>query len=132
MTERRSIEVSGFSHGPQPIPAASRAGNLVATGGIGGMDPASGAFPDSPERQVQLMFAQLERILAAAGASLNDVIKMTFWVRTAEVRPLINKAWIAAFPDPQSRPARHTLQNDHLPLNLVVQCDALAVISNAG
>src|SRR6266849_3890717 len=32
----------------------------------------------------------------------------------------INEHWIAAFPDPTSRPARHTLQNDHLPANMLV------------
>jgi len=58
-----------------------------------------------------------------------QVAKMTFWVRNAEARQFINPEWLQVFPDPQSRPARHTLQNDHMAANLLVQCDALAVIS---
>jgi hypothetical protein len=54
---------------------------------------------------------------------------MTFWVRNPGARAFINPAWLEAFPDPQSRPARHTLQNDHMPANLLIQCDALAVIT---
>jgi 2-iminobutanoate/2-iminopropanoate deaminase len=41
---------------------------------------------------------------------------------------VIHTGWLTAFPDPASRPARHTLQNDHLPANMLVQCDALAVL----
>jgi 2-iminobutanoate/2-iminopropanoate deaminase len=130
--ERRSIEVPGFNHGPQPIPAACRLANIVVTGGIYGLDTQSGKVPDDLERQTALMFVNLQRVLAAAGATLEQVVKMTFWVRNPASRACINPAWLHAFPDPQSRPARHTLQNDHMAANLLVQCDALAVIASDG
>jgi enamine deaminase RidA (YjgF/YER057c/UK114 family) len=129
VNERRSIEVPGFNHGPQPIPAACRVANLVVTGGIYGLDTDSGKVPDDLERQTALMFVNLQRVLAAAGATLGQVAKMTFWVRNPEARAFINPRWLDAFPDPQSRPARHTLQNDHMAGNLLIQCDALAVIT---
>jgi 2-iminobutanoate/2-iminopropanoate deaminase len=129
MTRRKSIEVEGFNHGGLPIPAASRVDNFVATGGIYGLDPTTGKLPDDVGEQSELMFANLRRILHAAGASLDDVVKMTFWVKTPDARPVINLGWMAAFPDPSSRPARHTLQNDHLPANMLVQCEAWAVIA---
>jgi 2-iminobutanoate/2-iminopropanoate deaminase len=132
VNERRSIEVPGFNHGPQPIPAACRVANIVVTGGIYGLDPASGKVPDDLERQTDLMFVNLQRVLAAAGATLGQVVKMTFWVRNPEARAFINLAWLDAFPDPQSRPARHTLQNDHMAANLLIQCDALAVVTPDG
>jgi 2-iminobutanoate/2-iminopropanoate deaminase len=127
--ERRSIEVPGFNHAPQPIPAACRMANIVVTGGIYGLDVDSGKVPGDLARQTALMFENLQRVLAAAGATLGQVVKMTFWVRNPEARAFINPAWLEAFPDPQSRPARHTLQNDHMPANLLIQCDALAVIT---
>jgi enamine deaminase RidA (YjgF/YER057c/UK114 family) len=70
---RRSIEVEGFSHGAQPIPAASRVGPLVMTGGVYGLDPATGKIPDDVAEQARLMFMNLERILAAAGGTLGDI-----------------------------------------------------------
>ena len=121
---RRSVEVEGFSHGAQPIPAASRVGPLVMTGGVYGLDPATGKIPDDVAEQARLMFMNLERILAAAGGTLGDIARMTVYVKAPDARPAVNAEWLKAFPDPASRPARHTLQNDGLPANMLVQCDA--------
>jgi hypothetical protein len=41
MARRKSIHIEGFSHAA-PIPAACRIGNLVVSGGIHGIDPATG------------------------------------------------------------------------------------------
>lgn len=128
MSARRSIEIEGFNHGAQPIPAASRVGNIVMTGGVYGLDPATGKIPDGVEKQAELMFANLVRIMQAAGAGMDRVVKMTVYVKVPEARAAVNTQWVAAFPDPASRPARHTFQNDHLPANMLVQCDATAVL----
>jgi 2-iminobutanoate/2-iminopropanoate deaminase len=127
-THRRSVNIENFSHAPQPIPAASRVGNIVATGGIYGLNRQTGKVPDDLTEQTRLMFENLIDVLAAAGAGLDQIVKMNFWVRNADARGAINPAWLKAFPDPQSRPARHTLQNDHMAGNLLIQCDALAVV----
>ena len=129
MTEwRRSIQVEGFDHGSQPIPAACRVGNLIVTGGIYGLDPHTGKVPEDLEAQTTLMLANLRRVLNSAGASVDHVAKMTFWVRDAEARAFINPQWLILFPNSASRPARHTVQNDHMPANLLIQCDAIAVV----
>jgi enamine deaminase RidA (YjgF/YER057c/UK114 family) len=131
-TMRRSIVVPGFDHGAQPIPAACRVGGLIATGGVYGLDPETGRLPDDVFEQARLMFLQLERVMAAAGASLGDIVRMTMFVKAPEARAAMNEQWIKAFPDAGSRPARHTLQNDHLPANMLIQCDALAMVSDHG
>lgn len=127
MTQRRSINVDGFNHGTLPIPAASRVGNVVMTGGISGIDPATGKLPDDLARQTELMFFNLARILRAGGASMECIVKMTVWVKVPEARAALHEQWLRAFPDEHSRPARHTLQNDHLPANMLIQCDAFAI-----
>jgi enamine deaminase RidA (YjgF/YER057c/UK114 family) len=125
---RRSIEVEGFSHGGQPIPAACRVGDLIMTGGVYGLDPATRKIPDDVAEQAKLTFANLKRILEAGGSGMDDVIKMTVYVKVPEARAAVNLEWLAAFPDAASRPARHTFQNDHLPANMLLQCDATAVV----
>ena len=127
---RRSIQVEGFNHGAQPIPAACRVRNVVMTGGVYGLDAETGKIPDDVGRQAALMFANLRRILAAADASMDDVVKMTVYVKAAEARQAVNTEWLQAFPDAASRPARHTFQNDHLPANMLVQCDATAIVGD--
>jgi enamine deaminase RidA (YjgF/YER057c/UK114 family) len=124
---RRSIEVEDLSHGPNPIPAACRVGNVIMTGGIGGGDPSSGIVPDDARAQVAHAFANLRRVLAAAGATPDDVVKLAIAVRTFDVRAAINEEWVVMFPDAASRPARHVTRYDHLPGNLALQLEAYAV-----
>jgi enamine deaminase RidA (YjgF/YER057c/UK114 family) len=126
VSARRSIIVEGFDHGTQPIPAASRVGPLVMTGGVYGLDPATGRIPDDAQEQVRITFHNLARIMEAAGASLDRIVRVTVYVKVPEIRAAVNAEWIRAFPDEASRPARHTQINEHLPLNMLVQCDATA------
>jgi enamine deaminase RidA (YjgF/YER057c/UK114 family) len=129
MGERRSIDVEGLQH-KGPLPNASRIGPFVATGNIYGRDPATRAIPSDPEEQVRCMFENLRLILAAAGAGLEDVLRIEFTVATLEVRPLVNRHWVEAFPDPASRPARSVVTYDGLGAPAVIRCDALAVIGD--
>jgi 2-iminobutanoate/2-iminopropanoate deaminase len=125
---RRSITLEGYRHGDQPIPAASRLGPLLMTGGVHGTDRATGTVPDDLAAQVGNMFANLGAIVAAGGGTLDDVVKVTVFTAGAEVRALVNAAWVAAFPDPASRPARHSRTVPSLPGNIRVQCAATAFI----
>ena len=124
---RRSIELEHVSHGTNPIPAACRVGNVIMTGGISGGDPASGIVPDDVRLQVAHAFANLRHILAAAGATPDDVVKLAITVRTFDLRAAINEEWLAMFPDAASRPARHVTRYDYLHGNTALQIEAFAV-----
>jgi enamine deaminase RidA (YjgF/YER057c/UK114 family) len=129
MSNRKSIEVEGFSHGANPIPAASRVGNVVMTGGISGQDPATGKVPEDQATQVALAFANLEKIIKAAGGTLGDVVKVGVAVKSFAMRDEINAQWLKYFPDEHSRPARHVTQYDHFGGTTAIQLEATAVIS---
>lgn len=126
--KRTSIEVEGFSHAGNPIPAASRVGNVVMTGGISGQDPATGKVPDDAIAQVALAFANLEKIITAAGASVEDIVKVSVAVKTFELRAEINVQWLKMFPDEHSRPARHVTKYDNFGGSTAIQLEAYAVI----
>lgn len=127
-SRRRSVHVENYSHGANPIPAASRVGNVVITGGISGQNPADGKTPDDPQAQVAHAFAQMERILKAAGASTEDVVKVDVVVKDFSLRDAINAEWLKMFPDEHSRPARHVTKYDHFGGNVVLQLTATAVV----
>jgi enamine deaminase RidA (YjgF/YER057c/UK114 family) len=127
-TMRRSIYVEGFSHGQNPVPAASVIGNLLMTGAIFGSDPATGKVVEDVGEQCRLMFQNAEWILSAAGGTFDDVLKMTFYTRAEVPRELINQHWMRVFPDPASRPARHVIVSDRLPASMSLQCDLFACI----
>jgi 2-iminobutanoate/2-iminopropanoate deaminase len=129
---RRSIEIPGFDHGAVPIPAASRVANVVMTGGISGMDTASGAVPADVREQVRNAFANLRAILGAAGASAEDVVKLSITVRSFDIRAAINEEWLAMCPDEHARPARHVMRYDHFAEPVALQLEAYAVIAPEG
>jgi len=105
--QKRSVQVEGIAH-KAPIPLAARVGPLLCSSGIGGKD-AAGNLPDDPAEQTRLAFENLETVLAAAGATLADVAKLTIYVRDDAVRAPINEQWQRCFPDAADRPARHIL-----------------------
>ena len=102
-------------------------GTLLATGGISGRDPETGSIPEDPAAEVAQAFANLRAILDAAGASADDVLKVTVFVKDRDIRQHVNPVWVELFPDPQSRPARHTLEANLSGMRLQLEC--LAVVS---
>lgn len=128
MSSRRSINIDGFNHGQLPIPAASRIGPLVMTSGVHGMDPANGKLPEGVQQQTKQMFENLRRIMTAAGGSLEHIARINFSVAVPEALAAVNEEWVLAFPDPASRPVRHTSVDDELTGSIVVRCDATAWI----
>lgn len=123
---RRSIHVDGLAHGALPIPTASRVGGVVATGGVRGVDRATGRTPDTVEAQADQMFDNLRETVQAAGGRVEDIVKVTVWLTDPAARSAVNAPWERLFPDPDARPARHILIHP-LPGAMLVQCEALAV-----
>ena len=127
MDKRRSIEVSGVKH-VNPIPSASRRGPVVASGAISGADPETGKVPAELDAQCRNMFGNVRRIMEAAGGSPDDIVKMTVWIADRKLREVMNRYWVEMFPDPHSRPARHTVAQGDFAPPMQIQCDLLAVI----
>jgi 2-iminobutanoate/2-iminopropanoate deaminase len=124
---RKSFELEGYSHGNNPIPAVARIGNLIMTGGISGVDLTTGGMPDSMALQCANMFELAKKILKTADAGLEDVIKVTVFLKPGLNRDELNVQWLRNFPDPHSRPVRHTLVNPYLPDTMLIQCEMTAV-----
>jgi len=124
--KRRSIDIESFGH-KNPIPAASIKGNVLMSGAIGGMDPATGKLPDSMEAQAANMFGHVRAIMEAAGGSVDDILKMSIHLRDPKNRAALNAEWQKMFPDPDSRPARHV---NHSPLedDRQIVCEFMAVL----
>lgn len=125
----RSLNVPGAGHNA-PIPLGARVGPLICSSGISGKDPATGQLPADPAEQVRLAFANMDALLAAGGATLAHVAKLHITVHDNAVRDAINAEWLARFPDPQDRPARHIVQHD-LQHGMAVQIEVTAFVSPA-
>lgn len=127
MAKRKSINYPGFKH-ENPIPNASRIGNIVMSSIISGRDPETATMPPELAAQVTNVFKQIRLCVEAAGGSVDDIIKVNFWMKDpATGRAALNGEWSKMFPDPDSRPARHTLSLAANAANHLT-CDFTAVI----
>lgn len=125
---RRSIDIPGIHH-TNPIPAASLVGNILASGSIFGKDPANGGkFVEGVDAQCEMMFANIVRLMEAAGGSTDHIVKLEVWVKEAKTRAIVNQHWLKMFPDEASRPARHTFIDPDLQAEAHLQCAVLAVL----
>src|SRR5579871_114545 len=113
MSQRVSIEVPGLKH-DNPIPAACRIGPFLVSSVIAPRG-ADGVVPEGLDAQCAQVFHNLKALLAAAGATPEQVIKLTVYLKDRAMRPHVNKFWLELFPDPHSRPARHTFSAPDLP-----------------
>lgn len=129
MTRRRSFEVPGLEH-VNPIPMGCIIGRVMMTSGIFGMEPATRRAPDDIDGQCRLMFENIRRVMAAAGGSPGDIIKIVVWAKDRSFKDAINTEWLAMFPDEGSRPARHTMIYDRFAGNILVQCELTAVLED--
>ena len=127
MAKRKSINYPGFKH-ENPIPNASRIGNILMSSIMSGRDPATATMPPELDAQVINIFKQIRLCVEAAGGSVDDIIKVNFWMKDpATGRKALNGEWSKMFPDAESRPARHTLSLAANAPNHVT-CDFTAVI----
>ncbi len=125
----RSLNVPGAGHNA-PIPLGARVGPLICSSGISGKDPVTGQLPTDATAQVRLAFANMDALLAAGGATLAHVAKLHITVHDNAVRDAINAEWLARFPDPQDRPARHIVQHD-LQHGMALQIEVTAFVTEA-
>lgn len=112
-----------------PIPNAARVGNLVMSSVITGVGGPDLILPEALEDQVANVYANIRADVEAAGGSVDHIIKITFWLKDPiNQRAALNVEWVRMFPDPERRPARHTLT---LPAESKsqVQADFVAVLA---
>lgn len=128
MSDRQSYYLEGYAH-QNPVPVASRIGPHLYSGVITGRDPRSKEMPEGMEEQCANLFGHVRELMQLTGAHVDDIVKMTFYLRDYRDREALNREWVAMFPDPQSRPARQVMaaQLDGLTL---LQADLVAILPN--
>ena len=107
-TRKSLIYVQGGQRHTSPIPEGVVAGGFIFLSAVRGVDD-SGSPPEDTEKQVRLLFQNMERALKAAGAGLQDVVKIAVYMMDLQRdRPVFNKVWQEHFGD--EPPARFAVQ----------------------
>lgn len=129
MSRRQTIHIPGVSHSA-PIPFGARVGGVVYSSGIRGDNAETGELSDDVEEQARQCFQNMRTFLEYAGATPDDVVRLTCYLENLNDRGAINAPWLEMWPDDDDRPARHTSKYEPPPGGMKVQIEVIAVVED--
>jgi reactive intermediate/imine deaminase len=123
---RTAITPEGAAPLPVPLSPGIRKGNILQVAGQVGMDLVTGELAgDTLGAQTRQVLSNVESVLAAGGASWDDVVMLRVYLTDTAHFTELNEIYAELVPKPY--PARTTIYVG-LPAGLLVEIDALAVI----
>jgi len=124
-SKKQAISTDGAPTPTGPFNQAIRMGNLVFTSGQAGRNRETGKMGDIRD-QARRCIGNISAILEAAGASLEDVVKVTVFLRNAEDANAFNDEYRKLMPEPL--PARSSAYVGLKNPDMLVEMEAIAVI----
>jgi 2-iminobutanoate/2-iminopropanoate deaminase len=123
--ERQVIHTNQAPKAIGPYSQAIRVGEFVFCAGQAGLDPATGNLVSGGiEAETRRTLQNLAAVLAAAGTSLERVVKTTVFLLDLNEFQRMNAVYAEFFPtDP---PARSTVQVARLPKDARVEIEVIA------
>ena len=108
-----------------PYSQAVVAGQLLFCSGQIPLDPATGQLVDGDiTAQTRQVLLNVRAILAAAGATFDDVVKTTVYLADMNEFAAMNEVYASFFPSPA--PARSTVEAARLPRDARVEIEVVA------
>ncbi|HEX4984980.1 MAG TPA: Rid family detoxifying hydrolase [Burkholderiales bacterium] len=104
---------------------AVRAGATIYLSGQIGLDPATMQLAQGIEAQIHRVFRNMQAVAAAAGASLDDAVKLTVFLTDLAHFALLNEIMSQYLRQPY--PARSALGVSQLPRGALVEIEAVLV-----
>jgi reactive intermediate/imine deaminase len=122
-------KIIATEHAPRaigPYSQAVRAGDTVYLSGQVALDPASGEMVGGGfEAETRRVFENLKAVAAAAGATLDDAVRVTIYLTDMGCFPIVNGIMAEYFTEPY--PARVTIGVASLPKGASVEVDCVLV-----
>ena len=116
---------------PQPIGPYSQAvvaNGFIFTAGQVPLDPATGKIVEGGiEAQTKRALENLKAVLKAGGSGLERVVKVTVFLKDMNDFAAVNRVYTEYFGE--SKPARSAVQVARLPLDSMVEIEAVALVS---
>ncbi len=110
-----------------PYSQAIKTGGFVFSSGQIAIDPATGnVIEGDVAAQTDRVMKNLAAVLAAAGSSLNKVVKTTVFLKSMGDFATMNEVYGRHFG--QHRPARSTVEVARLPKDVLVEIDVIAEV----
>ena len=107
-----------------PYSSAVRAGDTLYLSGQLGIDPATGELAEGVEAQARQAMQNIAAVLEEAGASFDDVVKMTVLLADIDDFAAVNEVYGSFLTAPY--PARSAFQVAAIPKGALVEIEAIA------
>lgn len=108
-----------------PYSQAIEANGFVFASGQIPVNPATGEIPEGIEAQADQVMKNMQNLLAAAGTSLEQVVKTTVFIQSMNDFAAINGIYSKYFD--KDCPARSCVEVACLPKNVLLEMEAIAV-----
>ncbi|HTW49010.1 MAG TPA: RidA family protein [Acidobacteriaceae bacterium] len=129
-SQKTAVSTPGAPAAIGPYSQAVRIGNLVYTSGQIALDPASGQLVSGGiADQTTRVLENLKAVLAAAGASLDKVVKTVVFLQDMNDFAAMNAVYGSYLaPAGAVPPARSTVEVAGLPRNSLVEIEVIATV----
>ena len=109
-----------------PYSQGIRAGNMVFTSGQIPVDPATGLIPEGIQAQTRQAMENVLAVLAEAGATADNIIKTTVFLKDMNDFAAMNEVYASFFSG--AAPARSAVEVARLPKDCPIEIEAVAYI----
>ncbi len=109
-----------------PYSQAIKVGDMVFTSGQIALKPDGEFLGGDVQAQAKQVLQNLSEVLEAAGSSMSNVVKTTIFLANMEDFAAVNEVYANAFGD--HKPARSTIAVKTLPLNALIEIEAVGEI----
>lgn len=122
------IETTSAPAAIGPYSQAIKVNGMIFTSGQIAITPSGELVDRDIKRQTRQVLTNLQNILAEAGSTLNDVVKVTIFLEDMSDFGVVNVIYAEYFGD--HKPARSTVAVKTLPKNVMVEMDVIATAPN--
>ncbi|HEY9618355.1 MAG TPA: RidA family protein [Microcoleaceae cyanobacterium] len=129
-----SRQIIRTNQAPAPVGPYNQAivasGQLVFVAGQIALDPQTGMLVGEGDvaKQTEQVLANLKAILIASGATFEDVVKTTVFLKDMDDFAAMNAIYAQVFQD-DTAPARACVEVARLPKDVLVEIDCIATIA---
>ncbi len=109
-----------------PYSQAIKCGNMLFCSGQIPVNPATGEIPEGIKAQTAQSLANVKALLAAAGTSIDNVVKTTVFLADMSLFGEMNAVYAETFSEPF--PARSAVAVRELPKQVLVEIEVIAAL----
>ena len=126
-TEKTAISTQDAPAAIGPYSQAIRVGDMLFCSGQIGRAPAAAAIEGDVKQQTRQVLDNLHAVLSAAGLDASNVVKTTVFLQDLKDFAAMNEVYASYFAaDGNVPPARSTVQVARLPMDALVEIEAIA------